>query len=80
MMIFDYTASAELFAAALRPGQRRALAYRRFPTAAEAIQYAIEAIPAPLLSGTVLEVGEDRYDARLIRELYDNAAYPLSRS
>ena len=81
MKAFDYTASAELFASAAirRGGNPQAMAYRRFPTAAEALRYAIEVLPAPLLNGTVLEVGEERYHAALIRELYDDPAYPLPR-
>lgn len=81
MTAFDYALPAELFA---RPalsfrGSKKAMSYRRFPTAAEAIRYAIEAIPAPLLNGTVLQVGEERYDAETIRTLYGDPAYPLMR-
>jgi hypothetical protein len=81
MKPFDYTATAELFATAKFSHRRkpRAMAYRRFQTAAEALRYAIEELPAPFLSGTVLEVSEERYDAALIRALYDDPAYPLPR-
>jgi hypothetical protein len=81
MKAFDYSASAELFASSTisHRGKPRAMAYRRFSTAAEALRYAIEELPTPLLNGTVLEVGEERYDAALIRALYDDPAYPLAR-
>ena len=82
MRAFDYGAPAELFA---RPaltfrGKKKTMSYRRFPSAAEAIRHAIEAIPAPMLSGTILQVGEERYDAMTIRTLYGDPAYPLLRA
>ena len=82
MMAFDYGAPAELFA---RPalnlrGKKKTMSYRRFPSAAEAIRHAIEAIPAAMLNGTVLQVGEERYDAMTIRSLYGDPAYPLLRA
>jgi hypothetical protein len=76
---FDYAAPAEMFMTRARLMRRPPVTYRRFPTAAEAIQYAIETIPAPLLVGAVMEVSEQRFDHRAIRELYDGAAYPLAR-
>lgn len=81
MKAFDYTAAAELFARPLVGYRRKpkAMTYRRFQTAAEALRYAIEELPEPLLEGTILEVGEERYDAPLIRALYDDPAYPLAR-
>jgi hypothetical protein len=69
---FDYIAPAELYAAQGRGG----LKYRRFPRAAEAIRYAIEKLPANLLAGSRLEVEEQHYDGKQIRDLYER--YPLS--
>jgi hypothetical protein len=79
MADFSYDAPAELFMAA---SQRRysSLSYKRFDSAADAIRYAIEVLPASVLNGTVLEVDEKRYDAGLIRELYESDAYPLARA
>ena len=75
--IFDYNAPAELFPARVRKGRR--IHYRRFDTAAEAIRFAIEELPAPLLAGAYLQVEDDRFAGEEIRELYESAAYPLAR-
>jgi hypothetical protein len=71
---FDYTAPADLFPARSKKGNRP-FGYRRFETAAEAIRYAIEAMPTDFLPGAVLQV-EDVGGPR-IRKLYDSAAYPV---
>jgi hypothetical protein len=73
----DYTASAELF-----PSRRYAKSlarYRRFATAAEAVQYVIEDMPEVWLNGTFLDVDGTRFEGRQIRALYDAAGYPLER-
>lgn len=75
---FSYTASAELY-----PSRRYAKSpreqYRRFRTAAEAIQYIVEDRPAAWLIGTFLEVDGRRFDGAAIRALYEADAYPLQR-
>jgi hypothetical protein len=76
-MTIDYTASAELF-----PSRRYAKSlarYRRFPNAAEAIQYVIEEMPEAHLIGTMLDIDGARFEGRSIRALYDAEAYPLER-
>ena len=69
-----YTASAELFAAQGRSGLR----YRRFAQAAEATRYAIEKLPPKVLSGTSLEVNDERYNATQIQAFYESQHYPLT--
>ena len=59
---------------------------RRHPVGASAstappnARFAIEELPAEALVGAYLEIGEDRYDAREMRTLYDAPAYPLPRN
>jgi hypothetical protein len=80
MNAFDYSAAAELFPNVGRRGRRPLAAYRRFDRAADAIRFAIEVLPPPSLAGAWLEVGEQRFDAKGIRALYDRAEYPLVRA
>lgn len=77
-MSINYNASAELF-----PSRRYAKSlarYRRFSTAAEAVQYVIEEMPEAWLNGTFLDVDGTRFEGRQIRALYDAEAYPLGRA
>jgi hypothetical protein len=74
---FDYGAPAELY----QTGNKKFTTkrYRRFDTAAEAVRFAIEKIPAPALCGACMEVDEARFDVREIGLLYEGAAFPLAR-
>src|SRR4029453_8972931 len=58
---FNFNTSAELFPAAIRKKKRAGFAYRRFGTAAEAVRFAIEELPADSLNGAYLQVEEARF-------------------
>ena len=53
--------------------------YRRFATAAEAVRFVIEELPAAARAGSYLEVDEQRFESGTIQALYDHATYPLER-
>jgi hypothetical protein len=56
---FDYNTPAELFIPKRGGGGRRQpINYRRFPTAAEAIRFAVEEFPAVRTFGAWMRVGE----------------------
>jgi hypothetical protein len=80
MDAFDFEAEAELFPTRSRASRRQPVGYRRFTRAADAIRYAIEEMPAEFLVGTFLEVNEERFDGKEIRDLYERADYPLARA
>jgi hypothetical protein len=75
---FEYDAMAELYPSR-RFAKSQTTQYRRFPTAAEAIRYIVEEMPAKWLAGSFLEVNEQRFEGEAIRALYDAADYPLPR-
>jgi len=79
MRNFDYGAEAELFPGQARASRQQLVRYRRFPRAADAICFAIEELPLESLAGAALEVGEERFDGRAIRQLYESSDYPLAR-
>jgi|SRR3569833_514694 hypothetical protein len=76
---FNFNTSAELFPAAIRKKKRAGFAYRRFGTAAEAVRFAMEELPADSLNGAYLQVEEARFDQNGIRTLYESEAFPLPR-
>jgi hypothetical protein len=78
-MAFSFKKSAELFPAAIRKKKRAGFAYRRFDTAADAVRFAIEELPADSLNGAYLQVDEARFDQNGIRTLYERQDFPLPR-
>ena len=76
---FDFDAPAELF-----PSRNRKIVnkikYRRFERAADAIRFAVEELPEPLLLGAYIQIDEARLGHKDIRGLYDSAEYPLKRA
>src|SRR5436190_8223335 len=76
---FDYGAPAELYPSRIKKGRGR-VTYKRFDTAAEALRFAIEEIPAAVLLGAYLEVDEARFGVAEMRQLYDSVGYPLKRA
>ena len=79
MQKIDFNAPAELF-----PSRNRKIAsklrYRRFDKAAEAIRFAVEELPEPLLLGAYIEISERRFGHQDIRALYESEAYPLKKT
>ncbi len=73
---FDYGIPAELFLRGIGAGGKR-LVYKRFPSAAAAIQFAVEGSSG--FATVTLEVEGDRFEKDGIRRLYDAGDYPLSR-
>jgi hypothetical protein len=77
--LFDYGATAELFMGKRKSGARQPMRYRRFTTAAEAIRFAVEEIPAVPTLGAWMQVGDERFDSEDIKRLYESDHYPLQR-
>jgi len=80
-MEFDYDSPAELFIPKRTGrGLRQPINYRRFPTAAEAIRFAVEEFPAVRTLGAWMRVGDQRYNGDEICQLYESEGYPLRRA
>ena len=77
-MTFDYGIPAELFMGKRKGGSRQ-LRYRRFATAAGAIRFAVEELPAVRVLGAWMQVGDQRFDGDDIQRLYESNDYPLQR-
>ncbi|HLN85101.1 MAG: hypothetical protein ACM3Z4_06095 [Hyphomicrobiales bacterium] len=75
---FDFSAPAELYPGRNRKSTKR-MSYRRFEKAAEAIRFAVEELPQPLLLGTCIEINEQRLDHKDIQALYESEQYPLKK-
>ncbi len=73
----DYSTPAELYSG----GRYKSsiVRYRKFPSAAEAIRFAIEQVPAADLLSLAIEFDDDRYEGEAIRTLYQAPDYPFQR-
>lgn len=75
---FDFGAPAELF-----PSRNRKVAskikYRRFDKAADAIRFAVEELPEPLLLGAYIQIDEQRLGHKDIRALYESERFPRKK-
>ena len=75
---FDYSAPAELFPSRNRKVTSK-IKYRRFDKAADAIRFAVEELPEPLLLGAYIQIDEQRLGHKDIRALYESERYPLKK-
>jgi hypothetical protein len=75
---FNYAAPAELFFNRGSGRQAVKMSYRRFPTAAEAIAFAVEELGVGRGFAT-LQVDDARFERATIQRLYEDPAYPLLR-
>jgi hypothetical protein len=76
---FSYDEPAEVYSTDGKGARKRPVSYRRFASSAEAIRFAVEQLPQIMQRGTVMEVGEERYEFADIRALYESDRYPLQR-
>jgi hypothetical protein len=79
MNAFDYGTEAALFSGKTSKGRQKALTYRRFAKAADAVRFAIEELSPQALDGCSLEVNDERYNGKEIRPLYESVDFPLLR-
>jgi hypothetical protein len=80
-MAFDYDSPAELFMPKHKGIRRRATPhYRRFATAAEAIRFAVEEMPAVRTLGARMQVGDERFNSDEISSWMLTAAWSSVKS
>jgi hypothetical protein len=77
MSSMNWSTPADLYSStALRPRGSR---YKRFPSAAEAVRFAVEELPMTALRSTAIESDDERHEGDAIRVLYYSPDYPLRR-
>ncbi|TNM64048.1 hypothetical protein FHP24_12170 [Aliirhizobium smilacinae] len=76
---FNYKRAAGIYSGKTTFRSASAPRYRRFETAAEAVQFAVEELSGATQRGCVLEMDELRLNHTQIVELYESAAFPLAR-
>lgn len=77
---FDFKAPAEVFTAKRMGMRAQPVTYRRFADGAQAVRYAVEELADKMFASTIIESGDQRYDSKAIRGLYDSSSYPLVRT
>jgi hypothetical protein len=80
MTDFNYEIPGEFYSRKHQGTKSTGLTYQRFKTAAEAIRFALEALPPAALNSSMLEAGGDRYWGKELRTLYADPKYPLRRA
>jgi hypothetical protein len=76
MRDFDYSAPAGVFTRTRGGARGQRAKYRRFDSAAAALRYIVEELPAPLWPGITMEVEDRTFDHREILGLH--ASMPSS--
>lgn len=76
---FTFGAPAEIYSSVGSRARKGPMSYRRFQSSAEAIRFAVEELPQNLQRGTVMEVGDDRFEFAAIQAFYERDDYPLQR-
>jgi hypothetical protein len=79
MVANDYFLEASLYYSKTTNSKQKALVFRRFTRAADAILFAVEELTPKVLDSCSLEVNEEHYFGREIRPLYDDHVFPLRR-
>jgi hypothetical protein len=79
MITNDYFLEASLYYSKSANWKQKALVFRRFARAADAILFAVEELTPKVLDSCSLEVNEEHYFGREIRPLYDDQVFPLRR-
>ncbi len=72
---FNYQEPADLYFP-LQLGRKGGLDYRRFPSAALALRYAMESLAGSRLGSATLEVDGERYDNAAMKRLYYSPDFP----
>ena len=75
-MTFDCSLPAEMYLAKRGGGERQQRQYRRFPTAAATIRFAVEDFPPVRTLNAWIQVGDECFDSSGIQRLYECRGYP----
>ena len=79
MANFDYDAPADVYMTHPCGANPKPITYRRFEHSAQAIRFVVKDLTPPKQRGTVMEVGDQRFEFEQILELYSSEQYPLVR-